>query len=235
MPCYGIPMPLVADRIVELLQREGAEFVVGFPENRLLNSASRAGACARSSRARERVAVNIADGFARATNGERLAALRDAVRPGRRGRVRCRRAGLRRPQPDPAASRRARERRAQLDRRRAQRGDSTARSRASPRRCATPRHGPGLFRQALNALYGVRNGPVLRRGRERRAERRRRRRRLGLAAAAAGISAQAVAGGRRGDACARCARRRTRDRRRPGRALRGRVRGARCGSPSARR
>jgi len=31
---------LVADRIAELLQREGAEFVVGFPENRLLNSAS---------------------------------------------------------------------------------------------------------------------------------------------------------------------------------------------------
>jgi len=32
---------------------------------------------------------------------------------------------------------------------------------------------PGLFRQALNALYGVRNGPVLLRAGERRAERRR--------------------------------------------------------------
>jgi thiamine pyrophosphate-dependent acetolactate synthase large subunit-like protein len=63
---------LVADRIAELLQREGAEFVVGFPENRLLDSASALGMRPIVTRT-ERVAVNIADGFARAANGERIA------------------------------------------------------------------------------------------------------------------------------------------------------------------
>jgi thiamine pyrophosphate-dependent acetolactate synthase large subunit-like protein len=71
MPCYGIPIRLVADRIAELLQREGAEHVVGFPENRLLNSAALIGLRPIITRT-ERVAVNIADGFARASNGERL-------------------------------------------------------------------------------------------------------------------------------------------------------------------
>jgi thiamine pyrophosphate-dependent acetolactate synthase large subunit-like protein len=62
---------LVADRIAQLLQREGAEFVVGFPENRLLDSASKLGMRPIVART-ERVAVNIADGFARTTNGERI-------------------------------------------------------------------------------------------------------------------------------------------------------------------
>jgi acetolactate synthase-1/2/3 large subunit len=62
---------LVADRIAELLQREGAEAIVGFPENRLLNSAALIGMRPIITRT-ERVAVNIADGFARATNGERF-------------------------------------------------------------------------------------------------------------------------------------------------------------------
>jgi thiamine pyrophosphate-dependent acetolactate synthase large subunit-like protein len=63
--------PLVADRIAGLLQREGADHVVGFPENRLINSAAALGMRPIITRT-ERVAVNIADGFARATNGERL-------------------------------------------------------------------------------------------------------------------------------------------------------------------
>lgn len=63
---------VVADRIAQLLQRQGAEFVVGFPENRLLDSASALGMRPIVTRT-ERVAVNIADGFARATEGERLA------------------------------------------------------------------------------------------------------------------------------------------------------------------
>src|SRR5919206_1690904 len=62
---------LVADKIAGLLQREGAEHVVGFPENRLLNSAAALGMRPIITRT-ERVAVNIADGFARARNGERL-------------------------------------------------------------------------------------------------------------------------------------------------------------------
>ncbi len=62
---------VVADRIAELLQRHGAEHVVGFPENRLIDSAAALGMRPIITRT-ERVAVNIADGFARATNGERL-------------------------------------------------------------------------------------------------------------------------------------------------------------------
>jgi len=62
---------LVADRIVELLQREGAEHLVGFPENRLIDAAAGVGMRPLITRT-ERVAVNIADGFARATNGHGL-------------------------------------------------------------------------------------------------------------------------------------------------------------------
>ena len=62
---------VVADRIAELLEREGVEFVVGFPENRLINSAALRGIRPIITRT-ERVAVNIADGFARATDGERV-------------------------------------------------------------------------------------------------------------------------------------------------------------------
>jgi thiamine pyrophosphate-dependent acetolactate synthase large subunit-like protein len=75
------PGTLVADRIAQLLQREGAEFVAGFPENRLLDSASALGIRPIVTRT-ERVAVNIADGFARATNGERIAACVTQYGPG---------------------------------------------------------------------------------------------------------------------------------------------------------
>jgi thiamine pyrophosphate-dependent acetolactate synthase large subunit-like protein len=64
-------LQVVADKIAELLQREGAEHVVGFPENRLIDSAAALGMRPIITRT-ERVAVNIADGFARTTNGERL-------------------------------------------------------------------------------------------------------------------------------------------------------------------
>lgn len=62
---------LVSDKIAGLLQQQGAEFIVGFPENRLFNSASALGMRPIITRT-ERVAVNIADGFARVTNGERF-------------------------------------------------------------------------------------------------------------------------------------------------------------------
>src|SRR5437763_5672056 len=62
---------LVSDKIAGLLQQQGAEFIVGFPENRLFDSASALGMRPIITRT-ERVAVNIADGFARVTNGERL-------------------------------------------------------------------------------------------------------------------------------------------------------------------
>src|SRR6476659_1619794 len=62
---------VVAVSLKKILQREGAEHVVGFPENRLIDSAAALGMRPIITRT-ERVAVNIADGFARATNGERL-------------------------------------------------------------------------------------------------------------------------------------------------------------------
>ena len=37
---YQLTETLVADRIADLMQRQGAEAIVGFPENRLLNSTS---------------------------------------------------------------------------------------------------------------------------------------------------------------------------------------------------
>ena len=101
---------LVADRIAGLLQREGAEHVVGFPENRLINSAAALGMRPIITRT-ERVAVNIADGFARATNGERLLPCVTQYGPGTEAAFGGRRPGLRRPQPDPARARRARGRR----------------------------------------------------------------------------------------------------------------------------
>ncbi|HVI19808.1 MAG TPA: thiamine pyrophosphate-requiring protein [Gaiellales bacterium] len=72
---------LVADRIAHLLQREGAEHVVGFPENRLIDAAARAGMRPIITRT-ERVAVNIADGYARACNGERPLACVTQYGPG---------------------------------------------------------------------------------------------------------------------------------------------------------
>jgi thiamine pyrophosphate-dependent acetolactate synthase large subunit-like protein len=72
---------LIADRIAAVLQREGAEHVVGFPENRLIDAAARLGMRPIITRT-ERVAVNIADGFARATDGRRLLPLVTQYGPG---------------------------------------------------------------------------------------------------------------------------------------------------------
>jgi acetolactate synthase-1/2/3 large subunit len=72
---------LVADRIAELLAAEGVEFVVGFPENRLLDAAALAGIRPIIART-ERVAVNIADGFARVTGGRRFGACAVQYGPG---------------------------------------------------------------------------------------------------------------------------------------------------------
>ena len=65
-------VPLFADRVASVLAAEGVEFIVGFPENRLLNAAALAGIRPIIART-ERVAVNIADGFARVTGGRRPA------------------------------------------------------------------------------------------------------------------------------------------------------------------
>jgi thiamine pyrophosphate-dependent acetolactate synthase large subunit-like protein len=152
-------MEIVADRIAGLLQREGAELIVGFPENRLLNSASLLGMRPIITRT-ERVAVNIADGFARATNGERFAPCVTQYGPGAEAAY--------------GAVAQAWGDRSPILLLPGEQSNDVLNStvgvrseeayRPITRFAATlhdAAHGPGLFRQALNALYGVRNGPVL--------------------------------------------------------------------------
>ena len=149
---------LVADRIIELLQREGAEHVVGFPENRLLNSAALAGMRPIVART-ERVAVNIADGFARVTNGDRILPCVTQYGPGAEAAFAAvaQAYGDRSPilllpgEHDVAAQE-----------------DPQVRSEQSyrpiTRHLATlndAARGPEVFRRALNALRGERNGPVM--------------------------------------------------------------------------
>ena len=149
---------LVADRIIELLGREGAEHIVGFPENRLLNSAAAAGMRPIITRT-ERVAVNIADGFARATNGERLLPCVSQYGPGAEAAFAAvaQAYGDRSPilllpsehavpaQEDPQV-------RSELSYRPITRFLATLNDAA---------RGPEVFRRALNAVRGERNGPVL--------------------------------------------------------------------------
>jgi thiamine pyrophosphate-dependent acetolactate synthase large subunit-like protein len=150
---------LVSDRIVELLQREGAEFVVGFPENRLLNSAALRGIRPIITRT-ERVAVNIADGFARATDGERLLPCVTQYGPGAEsafGAV-AQAFGDRSPillllgEHDVGAQG-------------SRPGFRTERAYEEVTRWSATlndgAHGPEVFRRALNALKGPGNGPVL--------------------------------------------------------------------------
>src|SRR5689334_6460313 len=61
-----------ADLIAECLKKEGASFITGFPENLLFDAAANLGIRPIVART-ERVAVNIADGFARMTNGRKIA------------------------------------------------------------------------------------------------------------------------------------------------------------------
>jgi acetolactate synthase-1/2/3 large subunit len=150
---------LVADRIAELLRREGAEFVVGFPENRLIDAASAAGLRPIITRT-ERVAVNIADGFARATNGERIAPCVTQYGPGAEaafGAV-AQAYGDRSPilfiptehavdDQDSAPFFRSEQ--------------SYSRITQWSATLNSAERGPEVFRRALNALRGVRNGPVL--------------------------------------------------------------------------
>jgi acetolactate synthase-1/2/3 large subunit len=150
---------LVADRIAELLDREGAEFIVGFPENRLLNSAALRGIRPIITRT-ERVAVNIADGFARATDGERLLPCVTQYGPGAEsafGAV-AQAYGDRSPilllPGEHAVAAQETEPSFRIERayKHVTRWSATLNDAA---------RGPEVFRRAFNALRGVRNGPVL--------------------------------------------------------------------------
>jgi acetolactate synthase-1/2/3 large subunit len=153
-----MPM-LVADRIAELLDREGAEFIVGFPENRLLNSAALRGIRPIVTRT-ERVAVNIADGFARATDGERLLPCVTQYGPGAEsafGAV-AQAFGDRSPilllPGEHAVDAQDSEPNFRIEHayKRVTRWSATLNDAV---------RGPEVFRRAFNALRGVRNGPVL--------------------------------------------------------------------------
>ena len=150
---------LVADRIAELLDREGAEFIVGFPENRLLNSAALRGIRPIITRT-ERVAVNIADGFARATDGERLLPCVTQYGPGAEsafGAV-AQAFGDRSPilllPGEHAVDAQDSEPNFRIEHayKRVTRWSATLNDAV---------RGPEVFRRAFNALRGVRNGPVL--------------------------------------------------------------------------
>ena len=149
---------LVADRIIELLGREGAEHIVGFPENRLLNSAALAGMQPIITRS-ERVAVNIADGFARATNGERILPCVAQYGPGAEAAFAAvaqahgdRSPILLLPSEHDVAAQEDPQVRSELSYR------SITRSLATLNDAA---RGPEIFRRALIALRGARNGPVM--------------------------------------------------------------------------
>ncbi|MDX6522748.1 MAG: hypothetical protein QOI17_261 [Gaiellales bacterium] len=160
IPCYGIPIDaLVSDRIAELLQREGAEFIVGFPENRLLNSASLIGMRPIITRT-ERVAVNIADGFARTTNGEGLLPCVTQYGPGAESAF----GAVAQAYGDRSPILLCPSEHAVADQDSAPNFRVERAYRPITRWAATlndPRRGPELFRRALNALRGSRNGPVL--------------------------------------------------------------------------
>ena len=150
---------LVADRIAGLLQREGAEHVVGFPENRLINSAAVLGMRPIVTRT-ERVAVNIADGFARATNGERLLPCVTQYGPGTEaafGAV-AQAYGDRSPILLVPTEYAVKEQDAGPSFRSEQAYRPITRFAATVNRADA---GPQTFRRALNAVLGVRDGPVL--------------------------------------------------------------------------
>jgi thiamine pyrophosphate-dependent acetolactate synthase large subunit-like protein len=150
---------LVADRIAELLEREGTEFIVGFPENRLLNSAALRGIRPIITRT-ERVAVNIADGFARATDGDRLLPCVTQYGPGTEsafGAV-AQAFGDRSPILLLPAEHAVEAQDSEPNFRTEQAYRHVTRWSATLNDAA---RGPEVFRRAFNALRGVRNGPVL--------------------------------------------------------------------------
>jgi acetolactate synthase-1/2/3 large subunit len=150
---------LVADRIAGLLQREGAELIVGFPENRLLNSGALIGMRPIVTRT-EKVAVNIADGYARMTNGDRISVCAVQYGPGAESAF----GAVARPSVTGARSWSSRASTSATCRTRHPASVSRSRSRPVTRFAATlsdAKRGPEVFRRALNALRGVRHGPVL--------------------------------------------------------------------------
>jgi len=70
-----------ADMIVEILEQEGVEYLVGFPNNRLFNSAASHGIRPIIART-ERVAINMADAYTRMNNGRKIGVIAVQDGPG---------------------------------------------------------------------------------------------------------------------------------------------------------
>ena len=150
---------LVADRIAGLLQRQGPEHIVGFPENRLLNSAAALGMRPIITRT-ERVAVNIADGFARATNGRRLLPCVTQYGPGAEAAF----AGVAQAYGDRSPILLVPTEYAVAEQDAGPSFQSAEAYRPITRFLAavnTAEAGPRTFRRALNAVLGARQGPAL--------------------------------------------------------------------------
>src|SRR5947209_2795720 len=150
---------LVSDKIAGLLQQQGAELIVGFPENRLFDSASALGMRPVITRT-ERVAVNIADGFARMTNGERFIPCVMQYGPG----AEAAHAAVAQAFGDrspilliPGEHARA----AQVHSRTVGAAEAYRAITAWSATVNDADQGPGIFRRALQAVRGARRGPVL--------------------------------------------------------------------------
>jgi acetolactate synthase I/II/III large subunit len=70
-----------ADIIIEILQQEGVEYLAGFPNNRLFNSAASHGVRPIIGRT-ERVVINMADAYTRMNNGKKIGAVAVQDGPG---------------------------------------------------------------------------------------------------------------------------------------------------------
>jgi acetolactate synthase-1/2/3 large subunit len=150
---------LVSDKIAGLLQREGAEYIVGFPENRLFNSAAAIGMRPLITRT-ERVAVNIADGFARASNGRRFIPCVMQYGPGAEAAYAAVAQAFGDRSPIlliPGEHDRASQDRVPSARAAEVYGPITV----SAALLNDSEQGPAVFRRALSALRNVRTGPVL--------------------------------------------------------------------------
>ncbi len=70
-----------ADVIIEILQQEGVEYLAGFPNNRLFNSAASHDMPPIIGRT-ERVIINMADAYTRMHNGRKIGAIAVQDGPG---------------------------------------------------------------------------------------------------------------------------------------------------------
>src|SRR5579884_2750022 len=84
------------DAIAEILKKEGVEYLFSYPNNAIIDSAAKVGIRPIIARS-EKTLINMADGYARATNGAKPTVI--VVQAGHRERLRRYGPGARRPHP----------------------------------------------------------------------------------------------------------------------------------------